>query len=107
MANNNSNVSNPFVQNIERPFSELFELLLQFKKDAQPEILQAIEVHSKNAVYLLTTGMQSLGVLLATAVEQDGIKIAKRDISNIGWLVVGLSDLLGSCILMREEVSSN
>lgn len=104
MANNNSNVSNPFLQNIDRPFSQLFELLPQFNKDTHREILLAIEAHSKNAAYLLTAGIQSLGVLLATAATNEELRLADRDLGNIGWLIAVLSDLLGCCISVQEEV---
>jgi hypothetical protein len=104
MANNNSNVSNPFLQNIDRPFSEIFELLpLLGKEISKPEILEAIETHSVNASYQLISGLQSLGVLLAIAVDQEEEKIGKKHLANIGWLIHSLGDLLNSCVFVKDN----
>jgi hypothetical protein len=106
MANNNSTVHTSAVQNIDQPFTELFDLLPQLHSKgsqySQKEILRAIRIHSSNAAYVLLNGIQSLGVLLALAAEHDDNRLDKKYIVNIGWLTYTLSDLLECCVLQGK-----
>jgi hypothetical protein len=109
MANNNSTVPISAVQNVDQPFTELFDLLPQLNNTnaeyPHTEILRAIETHSSNAAHLILNGIQSLGALLALAAEHDDNRLTQEHIINTGWLTHALGNLLEGCVFINENLA--
>ena len=115
MANEHSISNNPIFQNSGHSFSELFALLpkLQAKATANGDLnystdtntLKAIYHHADDASVALLSGLQSLGVLLATAADNQDMGLSLGEVSAVGWLIRGIGDLLTSCTNTKDELS--
>lgn len=101
MANYNSSKHNPALQNVDRPFSELFQLLPllgSLSSDVKDqEILEAVQEHVDNGRHILISGIQSLGVLLSTAANNHDMGLDLKDVTTIGFLLKALGELLEGC----------
>jgi len=103
MANAYSIADNPWFQNIETQFTELFDLLSKLTTTEDYHILIAICQHLENALHKLHVSIQSLGALLATAAENQEMKMSLKDVANIGWLIQLLADLLAACYTLESN----
>jgi hypothetical protein len=74
MANAYSSKRNPALQNVDRPFTEIFQLLPRLRNYSgttqslsteELYIFHAIQEHAETASHTLISGIQSLGTLLA------------------------------------------
>lgn len=106
MANAYSSKCNPALQNVDRPFTEIFQLLpklsnyagsIKFLSPEELNIFHAIQEHAETASHTLISGIQSLGILLATAADNKDMGLGQADVMAIGWLLQSLGELLENC----------
>jgi hypothetical protein len=106
MANAYSSKRNPALQNVDRPFTEIFQLLRQLPSvsksitsysDDELNIANALQQHAETASQTIISGIQSLGVILATAADNQDMGLGQNDVMAIGWLLNSLGELLENC----------
>lgn len=95
------------------PFQGLFELLPQLQYGKLPngqvgyttdtETLQAIHDYAEASNEELLSCLPSLGTILATAADNTDMGISAEDITQIGWLVRNLGNLLIVCKVIKEN----
>jgi len=115
MATEHSITKNSLFQNGDQPFTELFALLPQLQRnisgnnisyETDTPTLEAIHLHAGNAVCLLLNSIQSLGVLLATAADNKDMGLSLSEVSQIGWLVQAIGNMLSGCYVLEADVGA-
>jgi len=88
-------------QNPEHAFTELFKLLPQLHTTQNTEVLKAIITHASNSLESILGYSQSLGSILAIAVQEQEIGADREELADGGWLIGMLSNMAKGCCQIK------
>lgn len=99
------------LSNIESPFTELFSSLMRHAYVSEgstnlmhdSEELTAMLVHLDNATTIVLQGLQDLGLLVGSALQDK--KRLVSDFSNIVFFIAAVSNLCEALTVMRSDIT--